>query len=215
MHDLNSISHSIIMNIYYINLAHRTDRNDHAFKQIQSIGCTGIRVEAVECKQGAIGCAMSHIRCLELAKEQKMPFICIVEDDIEFTEPDQFQSQLHAFLSTNVAWDVLLLGTNMGPPFDKEEGYLRVFNAQTTTGYIVKQHYYDTLLNCFKTSVGRLIHDYNVRLYAIDIQWKTLQQKDRWYVLYPLTVIQRDDYSDIEKRHVQYGTMMTSTKEFK
>jgi GR25 family glycosyltransferase involved in LPS biosynthesis len=201
------------MNIYYINLAHRTDRNDHVRKQITSIGCTPIRIDAVECKQGAIGCGMSHIRCLELAKEQNLPFICIVEDDIEFTDPDLFHSQLNAFLESSVDWDVLLLGTNMGPPFDKEEGCLRVFNAQTTTGYMVKNRYYDTLLASFKKSVGYLLTDYNVKLFAIDIQWKRLQQRDRWYVLYPLTVIQRDDYSDIEKRHVEYGTMMRSTKE--
>lgn len=156
---------------------------------------------------------MSHIRCLELAKEHQLPFVCVVEDDIEFTDPDFFRRQLDTFLSGYIDWDVLLLGSNMGPPFDKEEGCLRVFNAQTTTGYIVKQHYYDTLLASFKKSVGYLLTDYNVKLFAIDIQWKRLQQRDRWYVLYPLTVIQRDDYSDIEKKPVCYGPMMTSTKE--
>lgn len=201
------------MNIFYINLNHRKDRNVHVLQQIESVGCTGIRIEAVECKQGAIGCGMSHIRCLELAKEQNLPFVCIVEDDIEFTDPSLFRKLLDTFLSSVIDWDVLLLGTNMGPPFDKEKGCLRVFNAQTTTGYIVKQHYYDTLLHCFKKSVGYLLTGYNVKLFAIDIQWKQLQQRDRWYVLYPLTVIQRDDYSDIEKRDVKYGTMMTSTKE--
>ena len=101
----------------------------------------------------------------------------------------------------------------MGPPFDKEDGCLRVFNAQTTTGYIVKKHYYDTLLHSFKRSVGYLLSDYNVKQFSIDIQWKPLQQRDRWYVLYPLTVIQRDDYSDIEKQVVKYGELMTNTKE--
>jgi GR25 family glycosyltransferase involved in LPS biosynthesis len=201
------------MDIFYINLNHRTDRNKHVLQQIETIGCTGIRIEAVECKQGAIGCGMSHIRCLELAKENNLPFVCIVEDDITFTDPDVFRAQLDSFLSSSIDWDVLLLGTNMGPPFDKEEGYLRIFNAQTTTGYIVKQHYYDTLLNSFKKSVGYLLTDYNVKLFAIDIQWKQLQKRDRWYVLYPLTVIQREDYSDIEKQQVNYGALMTSTKE--
>ena len=201
------------MNILYINLNHRTDRNEHVVQQIETIGYTAIRIEAVECKQGAIGCGMSHIRCLELAKEQNLPFVCIVEDDITFTNPDLFRDQLDSFLSSSIDWDVLLLGTNMGPPFDKEEGCLRVFNAQTTTGYIVKQHYYDTLLNSFKKSVGYLLADYNVKLFAIDIQWKQLQQRDRWYVLHPLTVIQREDYSDIEKGIVNYSSKMLSTKE--
>jgi len=201
------------MDTLYINLSHRTDRNDHVIQQLQSIGLTGIRVEAVECKYGAIGCGMSHIRCLEMAKEQGWPSVCIVEDDIEFTNPTFFQEQLNTFLKSNTTWDVLLLGTNMGPPFDKENGCLRVFNAQTTTGYIVKHHYYDTLLNCFQKSVGALIRDYNVKMYAIDIQWKQLQQRDRWYVLHPLTVIQKEDYSDIEQREVNYGNLMLSTKE--
>ena len=201
------------MEIFYINLNHRTDRNKHVLQQIETIGCNGIRIEAVECKQGAIGCGMSHIRCLELAKEQNLPFVCIVEDDITFTNPDLFRAQLDSFLSSSIDWDVLLLGTNMGPPFDKEEGCLRVFNAQTTTGYIVKQHYYDTLLNSFKKSVGHLLSDYNVKLFAIDILWKQLQQRDRWYVLHPLTVIQREDYSDIEKGIVNYSSKMLSTKE--
>jgi len=203
------------MDTLYINLSCRPDRNKHVLEQLESIGHKGIRIEAVECKYGAIGCGMSHIRCLEMAKEQGWPSVCIVEDDIEFTNPSLFQEQLSHFLKSSIAWDVLLLGTNMGPPFDKEEGCLRVFNAQTTTGYIVKHHYYDTLLDCFRKSVGALIRDYNVRLYAIDIQWKQLQQKDRWYVLYPLTVIQREDYSDIERRDVNYSSLMLHTKEFK
>jgi hypothetical protein len=68
-------------------------------------------------------------------------------------------------------------------------------------------------LNSFKKSVGYLLSDYNIKQFAIDIQWKPLQQRDRWYVLHPLTVIQRDDYSDIEKRVVKYGELMTNTKE--
>jgi len=203
------------MNVLYINLSHRLDRNQHVIQQLQQIGFTGKRVEAVECKQGAIGCAMSHIRCLEIAKENNWPSVCIVEDDIEFTNPSLFQLQLNHFLTSSIGWDILLLGTNMGPPFDKKEGCLRVFNAQTTTGYIVKHHYYDTLIDCFRKSVGQLLRDYNVKSYAIDIQWKQLQQRDQWYVLHPLTVIQRKDYSDIEQCDVNYGDRMLSTKEFK
>jgi guanylate kinase len=33
------------------------------------------------------------------------------------------------------------------------------------------------LINCFRKSVGCLIHDYNPKLYAIDIQWKYFQEK--------------------------------------
>ena len=57
------------MDTLYINLSCRPDRNKHVLEQLESIGHKGIRIEAVECKYGAIGCGMSHIRCLEMAKE--------------------------------------------------------------------------------------------------------------------------------------------------
>ena len=199
--------------VLYINLLNRPDRKEHVEAQLAKIGVLGTRVNAIQCIHGAIGCGMSHVQCLEMAKENKWSSVCIMEDDIEFTDPALFVEQLNTFISNKVEWDVLLLGTNMGPPFDKEENCIRVFNAQTTTGYIVKHHYYDTLIDCFKKSVGNLIRDYNVKLYSIDIQWKQLQKGDLWYVLYPLTVIQKDDYSNIENRIVSYGSKMLNIKE--
>lgn len=200
-------------NTLYINLKHRKDRKEHIEKQFKCLGVQAIRIEAIECVQGAIGCAMSHVKALDYAKENEWPMVCICEDDIEFTNPNLFQSQLQTFLKDYSKWDVLLLGTNMGPPFDKEKGCFRVRNAQTTTGYIVKNHYYDTLISCFRKCIGCMIHDYNPKLYAIDIQWKYFQEKDLWYVLNPLTIIQRSDYSDIEKKEVSYGSVMLKTKD--
>lgn len=200
-------------NTIYINLTHRKDRREATEKQFSALGIQATRIDAIECVQGAIGCAMSHVKALEYAKENGWPTVCICEDDIEFTDPGLFQEQLQDFLRDYTTWDVLLLGTNMAPPFDKGEGCFRVRNAQTTTGYIVKNHYYDTLIACFRKSIGCLIHDYNPKLYAIDIQWKYYQEKDLWYVLNPLTIVQRNSYSDIEKRVVSYGNAMLMTKE--
>ncbi len=200
-------------NTLYINLSHRIDRREQIEKQFDLLGIEATRIEAVECVQGAIGCAMSHVKALEYAKENGWPTVCICEDDIEFTDPRLFQEQLRDFLKDYTLWDVLLLGTNMAPPFDKEKGCFRVRNARTTTGYIVKSHYYDTLIGCFRKCIACMIHDYNPALYAIDIQWKYFQEKDIWYVLNPLTIIQRNGYSDIEKRDVSYGKVMLMTKE--
>jgi len=45
--------------------------------------------------------------------------------------------------------------------------------------------------------------------HAIDKHWFRLQEKDSWYLITPLTVIQRDDYSDIEKKQRNYASFMT------
>jgi hypothetical protein len=44
--------------------------------------------------------------------------------------------------------------------------------------------------------------------YSIDKYWFELQEKHAWYLIIPLTVIQRDDYSDIEKRITKYSHVM-------
>jgi hypothetical protein len=45
-------------------------------------------------------------------------------------------------------------------------------------------------------------------LYAIDKYWFQLQKKDKWYLIIPLSVTQRQDYSDIEKRATNYRHAM-------
>ena len=44
--------------------------------------------------------------------------------------------------------------------------------------------------------------------YAIDKFWFVLQNNSRWYLITPLTVVQREDYSDIEKRVTNYQELM-------
>jgi hypothetical protein len=44
--------------------------------------------------------------------------------------------------------------------------------------------------------------------FCIDIYWKKLQQQHVWLLLMPLTVTQYEDYSDIEKRVVNYHHIM-------
>ena len=44
--------------------------------------------------------------------------------------------------------------------------------------------------------------------YAIDKYWFHLQERDNWFLITPLTVIQRADYSDIEKKTTNYAKGM-------
>ena len=198
--------------ILYINLNHRTDRKEHVERQLSLLGLTGTRMPAVLHKQGALGCMMSHIQCIEHAKLHQWESVCVMEDDITFTNLEVFNKSLSHVM--NQHWDVLLLGTNMAPPFEQiDEHHAQVFNAQTTTGYIVKQHYYDTLLNNYQESLALFTKLPIKSLYAIDIYWKRLQQRDQWYVLTPLTVVQLPGYSDIENGYTDYSRAMLAKKD--
>ena len=73
----------------YINLEYRKDRLAHVKQELAKIGVPngGTRFNAVKTANGAIGCTISHIKCLEQAKEQNFPQVFICEDDICFNDP--------------------------------------------------------------------------------------------------------------------------------
>lgn len=197
---------------YYINLEERQDRNQHVQEQLQKIGIENpIRFNAIKLASGAIGCSMSHLQCIKQAKEQGWPHVFICEDDILFLQPTFFTRQLNNFFSHHKDdWDVLLIAGNNVPPYKPVDDYcVQVIHCQTTTGYIVKEHYYDTLIENYKTGIQQLMLNPSQGIqYAIDKYWFELQAIDRWFLITPLTVTQREDYSDIEKRDTNYSRLL-------
>jgi hypothetical protein len=195
----------------YINLENREDRLQHVKTELNKMGITGERINAIRMTDGAIGCSMSHIRCLETAKERNLPYVFICEDDIFFLNPELLRENVVKFSkNTNIHWDVLIIGGNNCPPYKRIDTYcIQIFNNQTTTGYIVKSHYYDTMIDNFRESVKHLLREpHNRKMYALDIYWKRLQQTGSWYMITPPTVIQIQDYSDIEQKVTNFKKYM-------
>ena len=155
---------------------------------------------------------MSHLRCLEHARDNAWDHVLIVEDDIQFLDPTLFVNQMNAFLHNQKEWDVLLLGGNNVPPYrEVDTTCIQVSFCQTTTGYLVKNHYFETLINNIRLGISHLIREPNNHIkYAIDKFWVLLQRQDKWFLIVPLTVTQREDYSDIERRPTNYTRAMTS-----
>jgi len=195
----------------FINLDHRKDRLEHVEKEFEKMGIQGERFNAIKTASGAVGCTLSHIKCLEIAKERDYEQVFICEDDITFTNPELFKQNIEKFcMNEDIMWDVLIIGGNNVPPYKQYYDYCaRVFNCQTTTGYIVKQDFYDTMIKNFKEGVANLMRDpSNKRMYAIDIYWKKLQMENFWYMITPPTVTQYENYSDIENRNLNYDHLL-------
>jgi glycosyl transferase family 25 len=207
MKNISDIKHA-----YYINLETRPDRKAHVERELSILGITAERFNAIRLENGALGCSLSHLKCLELAKKNNWEHILIVEDDIQFLNPTLFVNQMNSFLSNHDCFDVVLLAGNNVPPYKVVDATcIKIRNCQTTTGYLVKSHYYDTLIQNYRGSIQKLMTEpHNHVLYAIDKYWFRLQEKDNWFLITPLTVVQREDYSDIEKRPTNYKKVMTS-----
>ena len=206
--NINSIEN--IEHAFYINLENRPDRKEHVEKQLQNIGIEATRFNAIKLSNGAVGCSMSHLKCLEIAKQNNWDHVMIVEDDILFLNPNVFKNQLNKFLKNHKNFDVLLIAGNNVPPYQKiDDSCVKVYRCQTTTGYIVQSHYYDKLISNIKEGIKQLITNPDQHiLYAIDKYWFRLQEKDNWFLVTPLTVTQKEGYSDIEKRPTNYTKVM-------
>jgi GR25 family glycosyltransferase involved in LPS biosynthesis len=212
------IGRHILENVYYINLKEREDRKQLVENELKQLNWKYERFNAVHLKDGRAGCSMSHLKILEMAKEKNLDYVIVVEDDIQFINPSEYNRLLSLFnkyaKSTKLNWDVLLIAGNLRPPIVKVQDFIaRIFKSWTTTGYIVRRHYYDTLINNIKEGLNNLVKNpLSKGLYEIDSYWQKLQAKDNWYIIMPRTVTQRPNFSTIENTFTNYNHLMLDIK---
>jgi GR25 family glycosyltransferase involved in LPS biosynthesis len=149
---------------------------------------------------------------MAIEREYEQIFIC--EDDINFTDIDTFKKSLAEFYEDDIHWDMLIIAGNNHHPFKVvKESYIQISNCQCGTGYVVKKHYYQDLLNNFKEALFGLQNEAeHYYRYALDRYWCKLQEKDDWFMITPYTVTQTYSYSDIEKVWVEYSWMMLNSE---
>tara|TARA_B100000780_G_C21059345_1_gene425712 strand:+ start:64 stop:792 length:729 start_codon:yes stop_codon:yes gene_type:complete len=205
-------------NHYYINLDHRKDRNESTIKELRKLGIHNPhRFSAIKKDNGAIGCCMSHIEVLKSARGRGLSYVTIFEDDILFLDSKETLEKLDRIVNSNISWDVIILGGNNKLPYERiNEDCIKVNNCQTTTSYIVKQSYYDTLIDHWQKGLHKLIEtkdtSKDTSKYALDQYWKILQKKDNFLLITPVNVVQRESYSDIEEMNVNYVDVMKNIK---
>jgi glycosyl transferase family 25 len=192
-----------IEKVVYINLNERVDRRAEVEAELMKV-FPAEKVErfaAIRNRNGGVGCCLSHIAVLERAKAAGWSNVLVVEDDMTWNIGTLAESVAHVEkIMEGGEWDVILLGAsyvNCSP-----EGRLR--EGQTTTCYLIRQEYYDTLIANFREGVELLIRTSDWKKYALDQFWKRLQPRDRWWVALPMACYQRPGFSDIEGRVVDY-----------
>lgn len=186
--------------VVYINLEKRPDRNIRMKEMLKSFGDKVLRFNAIEDSPGYLGCSQSHIAVLEMAIANNWKNVLIFEDDVEWNKFERNYLRLE-FLATKYPYDVILLG---GVCVYKHPND-RLISSQTASGYLVSSNYYRKLLENFKEGYDLLKSTDHHILYALDQYWKNLQAKDTWYIIAePCMIYQKADYSDIEKRPVDY-----------
>ena len=202
----------MINKILYINLEHRTDRKESVEEELKKLNYPPEmiqRVDAIKKDNGALGCTLSHLKCLEIAMENDYECVMIVEDDLGFKEninEKKFRDlldELNKFSNFDIC---SLTCSGYGKNIQKEtQEIAKAITIQTTTGYIIRKKFYKTLYDNFNKSKEKFENGKHRCEAAIDIMWKQLQGKNsNFYVFEPIIAFQKPSYSDIEKMFANY-----------
>jgi len=195
--------------ILIINLEKRNDRKTQILEEIVKMDLvqkTEI-FKAIEYNPGFIGCTASHLNCIKLAKERGYKNVLIFEDDFQFiVDKNTFYKNIEQFFELkNLDWKVLMLSYNLlsQKPYNE---FLGITNdCQTASAYLVNSKYYDELINNLEYGLRMLIKTREHWNFLNDQCWKTLQKDDKWFYLKERIGVQRESYSDLSGKVVNYG----------
>jgi len=195
--------------IIYINLESRTDRREEIESELARMGLEGERFDAIQRKPGIVGCGYSHLAVLKLAKSRGYKEILIMEDDFQFLVSPERMREIFMLLSS-VPSDVCMLGYNLhhthGDYLSAQRLLMyRVKYAQTASAYLVRSHYYDTLISLYEWAIPELERSGMHWVYANDVVWKRLQESDLWVCTAERCGNQRPGYSDNAESYMDHG----------
>ena len=189
------ILNKYIDKVIYINLEERKDRRESIEILLSNIFDKDKikRCNAIKSDCGVIGCTKSHIKCLEYAVNNECNNILIVEDDIDISK---YKSEyiLEKFIKND--YDVInFSGTN----FSYNPFTYKLYRCKSSGAYLVNKHYYKKLKSNFEEGLS-------IKL-ALDQHWKKLQAIDNWKLINPPLIVQKESYSDIDKKIVNYKNL--------
>lgn len=203
----------MIPKVYYINLAHRTDRNEQFLGEMKKLECEAERIDGIYMKgRGALGCGLSHKKALETFYASGESYGIICEDDLQITLNIEYCKFLLALpFKQQIDFDVIMLAGNIMKQEKTSSPFLhKVFDGQTASAYLITRSFAVKLIQAFGEATKLLeewyiSHNERKHEYCIDIYWKQLQPQSNWFILNPKLGVQRESYSDNEEKITNYG----------
>lgn len=197
--------HNYFSAIFCINLKRRFDRLIEAMAEFDKLGIQPELIEAVDGQQlnmhnvqimqsidgtlvspGDIGCTLSHLKVMRLAKERKLPNYLIFEDDCEFAPnfKERFVTEIK-HLPAN--WDMLYLGG------EDKAGITPISENIVKTEKVFTTHAVAFNQSCYDAVIAELSKENE----KVDIAISNLHATLNVYSFTPKLVYQRKSFSDI------------------
>ena len=207
-----------------INLDKRVDRIREINKEFEQLNLTYIRFPAtLNEKNPALGCIDSHCRVLEefLKTEDDLVFVC--EDDAQF-KCSRVEIDKHMVEFVQSKAQVFCLGFYVSDPKPYTNLFLRSSDIQNRVAYVVKREAAPELIQVWRKLYLLLITNGHKKensyekeymnlpiinkaadIYRGDQAWKLCQQSLIFVIPKKNMVVQRESFSDIEQKLVNYG----------
>jgi glycosyltransferase involved in cell wall biosynthesis len=179
-----------IDNIFCINLRHRLDRKDRIQEQIVKYNLPVTFIEVTKHKNPKIGCLQSHLGIIELARDNNVPYVVIIEDDCEFIrDPNMIDGKL---VLNNVPddWRMLYLGGCVNAIMDNTNDNWKKVTTWLAHSYIIRSNIYDLVLRLGEQYIGKKEID--------EIYCELINPLYDSYIVYPLLTEQYESQSDIQ-----------------
>ena len=176
---------------YIINLKHRTDRRDHMINEMKKLPIAYSFIDGIidETKT----CFQSQKKCIQLAKENNLPYILVLEDDAMFTD-NAFEILQHTFNEVqNLEWDMFFLGANLQKPAIRISNTLmKLTGAFAAHAYMVHERFYDTIIGLPHTC-------------EMDVHYHDLMSTHNVYMCDPMIAYQLPSHSDLQDGYRDYN----------
>ena len=116
--------------------------------------------------KGSVGCKLSHLEVLKIAKARNYKNILILEDDVNFTG-NLRHIEIGLREIENLNWDILYLGLNQAKytPVSDLVFISKVISGLCTHAYIVKRKSYNKIINLLEESDKQIDITYKEAFY--------------------------------------------------
>lgn len=178
---------------YVINLIERNDKKIYIEKLFKDKKIKFEFYRPTKNSNPKKGCLESHLHLIKNAIKNNYEKILIFEDDVKFLK------SIHKMEEPPDDWNMIYLGGTVHRVMDtKNEHYTRV-QTWTTHAYFI-----NLKDNDFVNKIMEM-ENYNEEVDRFYLE--KIHPKYKCYMTNPMIAIQKEDYSDIEKREVNYDFM--------
>lgn len=197
---------SDIEHIFVINLDRRPDRLDLIDKQLKRFNLNYERISAIDGNllnpnpkigngwnhKGVAGCALTHRKIIEIAKERNYKNFLVIEDDTVFS--DEFKNIDSYIKQVPNDWDVIYFTSlHLSKPKNVNVNVFKSTHTLVTNMLAMNSKFYDVVLDNLPNKVEKLEK-------PIDILFTDLQKNYNFYSLRPHVAWQDSIFSDIENK---------------